>query len=334
MIPSVRYPALNAKMKGMYANNLSKQDYDELLSQTNLKDAIIFLKNKFPILENLNENMHRKAIEQELDNLYIYVILKLFKYLNKSEVEIFMQILSKYEIGCVKNVFRNVTTNTDSKEYLKNIDNWTTSMFKQIDGINDVTEETEFLELIKSQDYYKIFKEYEDIIENAPLEEIEVKLDKFYFQKIYNLSKKINKNMLNIVGTEIDLLNVIWIYRSKKYFNYSKDEIREILIPVNYKINKSKLEELLNCSDFNDIKSVLDKTIYKKVFTEENRMEYEKDRFLHDINIRIFRTKMFDISTVYAILNLIEIEIENIINIIEGIRYKLDKLEIQKKIII
>lgn len=334
MIPSVRYPALNAKMKGMYANNLSKQDYDELLSQTNLKDAIIFLKNKFPILENLNENMHRKAIEQELDNLYIYVILKLFKYLNKSEVEIFMQILSKYEIGCVKNVFRNVTTNTDSKEYLKNIDNWTTSMFKQIDGINDVTEETEFLELIKSQDYYKIFKEYEDIIENAPLEEIEVKLDKFYFQKIYNLSKKINKNMLNIVGTEIDLLNVIWIYRSKKYFNYSKDEIRKILIPVNYKINKSKLEELLNCSDFNDIKSVLDKTIYKKVFTEENRMEYEKDRFLHDINIRIFRTKMFDISTVYAILNLIEIEIENIINIIEGIRYKLDKLEIQKKIII
>lgn len=334
MIPSVRYPALNAKMKGMYANNLSKQDYDELLSQTNLKDAIIFLKNKFPILENLNENMHRKAIEQELDNLYIYVILKLFKYLNKSEVEIFMQILSKYEIGCVKNVFRNVTTNTDSKEYLKNIDNWTTSMFKQIDGINDVTEETEFLELIKSQDYYKIFKEYEDIIENAPLEEIEVKLDKFYFQKIYNLSKKINKNMLNIVGTEIDLLNVIWIYRSKKYFNYSKDEIRKILIPVNYKINKNKLEELLNCSDFNDIKSVLDKTIYKKVFTEENRMEYEKDRFLHDINIRIFRTKMFDISTVYAILNLIEIEIENIINIIEGIRYKLDKLEIQKKIII
>lgn len=334
MIPNLRYPALNAKMKCMYANNLSNQDYEELLNQTNLKDAIIFLKNKFPVLENLNENMHRKAIEQELNNLFIYVILKLFKYLSKSETDIFMQILSKYKINCVKNVFRNVTTNTDMAENLKNIDNWTTNMFKQIDGINDITEETEFLELIKSEDYYKVFKEYEDIIDNAPLEEIEVKLDKFYFQKVYNLSKKINKSMQHIVGTEIDLLNIVWIYRAKKYFNYSKDEIRKILIPVNYRINKNKLEELLSCADFNDIKSVLNTTIYKKVFTEENRLEYEKDKFLHDINIKLFRTKMFNICTVYAILNLIDIEIKNIINIVEGIRYKLEKSEIRKKIII
>jgi len=334
MILNVKYPALNSKMKGMYANNLSRQDYDELLSQQSLKDAIIFLKNKFPILENLNENMHRRAIEQELNNLFIYVILKIFKYLSKNEIQIFMQILSKYEINCVKNVFRNVTTNRDSKEYLRNIDNWTTSMFRKIDGINDITEEKDFLEIIKGEDYYKIFKEYEEIIDNAPLEEIEVKLDKFYFQKVYNLSKKMNKSMVYIVGTEIDLLNIIWIYRSKKYFKYSKEEIKEIVIPINYRINKNKLEELLNCVDFNDIKTLLDTTVYKKVFTEESRIEYEKDKYLHDINVKFFRTKMFDICTVYAILNLIDIEIKNIINIVEGIRYKLDKSEIQKKIII
>lgn len=277
MLPSVKYPALNAKMKGMYANNLSKQDYEELLSQPNLKDAIIFLKNKFPVLENLNENMHRKAIEQELNNLFGHVISKLFKYLNKDEIEIFKQILKKYKINYVKS-----STDTDSDEDLKDIDNNTTEMF----------------------------------------------------EKIYNISKKVNKDMQYIVGTEIDLLNIIWIYRAKKYFGYSKKEIQEILIPINYKITKKRLEELLNCSDFNDMQSVLNASIYKKVFTDENKMEYEKDKYLHDINIKMFRTKMFDISTVYAIFNLIDIEIKNIINIIEGIRYKLDKSEIQKKIII
>ncbi len=331
MLINFKYPALNAKMKCMYANNLSKE---ELLRQNNLKEAINFIRTKFPILENLNEKMHRKELEQELNNLFIYDILKIFKYLNKNEIEILMQFLSKYEINCVKNVFRNVTTNRDSREYLKNIDNWTTKMFKNIDGINQITEETQFLELIKSEEYYKIFEEYEELIENAPLEEIEVKLDKFYFEKIYNLAKKVNKNLWYLVGTEIDLLNIVWIYRAKKYFKYSMEQTKEILIPISYKINKKTLENLLSCTDFCEMKSVLDDTIYKTVFSEENRVEYEKSKYLYDINIKLFRTKMFDISTVFCNINLIDIEIKNIINIVEGIRYKLDKTEIQKKIII
>jgi V/A-type H+-transporting ATPase subunit C len=222
MFNKLKYPALNAKMKGMYASNLSTEELNELIRQNSLKDAISFLKSKFPSLENINENMHRKELEQELNNLFIIDILKLSKYLNKSETEIFMQYLSKYEINCVKNVFRNVTTNRDSKIYLKNIDNWTHKMFSSIDGINQITEEKEFLQIIESENYYKVFQKYEDVIKDAPLEEIEVELDKFYFCEIYKLAKKENKELQDMIGTEIDLLNIIWIYRSKKYFNYSR----------------------------------------------------------------------------------------------------------------
>lgn len=334
MSVNVKYPALNAKMKCMYSNNLSREEFEELLRQSNLKEAISFIKSKFPFLENLNEKMHRKELEQELNNLFIYDILKIFKYLNKNEIEILMQFLSKYELNCVKNVFRNVTTNRDSREYLKNIDNWTTKMFKNIDGINEITEETAFLELIKSEDYYKVFAEYEEIIENAPLEEIEVKLDKFYFEKIYKLAKKYNKNLLYLIGTEIDLLNVIWIYRSKKYFKYSENEIKEILIPINYKLSKKNIDDLINSEDFIDMKAVLNETKYRKVFSDENRIEYDKNKYLYDINIKLFKTKLFDICTVFCNINLLDIEIKNIINIVEGIRYKLDKSEIQKKIIV
>lgn len=334
MSVNVKYPALNAKMKCMYSNNLSREEFEELLRQSNLKEAISFIKSKFPFLENLNEKMHRKELEQELNNLFIYDILKIFKYLNKNEIEILMQFLSKYELNCVKNVFRNVTTNRDSREYLKNIDNWTTKMFKNIDGINEITEETAFLELIKSEDYYKVFEEYEEIIENAPLEEIEVKLDKFYFEKIYKLAKKYNKNLLYLIGTEIDLLNVIWIYRSKKYFKYSENEIKEILIPINYKLSKKNIDDLINSEDFIDMKAVLNETKYRKVFSDENRIEYDKNKYLYDTNIKLFKTKLFDICTVFCNINLLDIEIKNIINIVEGIRYKLDKSEIQKKIIV
>lgn len=334
MTINFKYPALNSKMKCMYANNLSQEELEEMQRQSNIKEAINFIKLKFPSLENINENMHRKELEQEINNLFIYEILKLVRYLTKTEKEILMQFLSKYEMNCVKNVFRNVTTNRDSKVYLKNIDNWTTKIFKNINGINQITEETEFLELIKSEDYYKVFSEYEEVIENAPLDEIEVKLDKYYFEKIYKLAKKVNRNLQFLIGTEIDLLNVIWIYRAKKYFGYSPEETKEILIPINYKISKKLQKELLNCIDFNEIKTVLENTVYKNVFLDENEIEYEKNKYLYNINRKIFRTKLFDISTVFAIINLTDVEIKNMINIIEGIRYKIDRNEIQKKIII
>lgn len=334
MTNSLKYPALNAKMKGMYANHLDSEELEELLRQNTLKDAIYFLKSKFPSLENLTENTRRKAIEQELNNLFIIDILKLCKYLNKKETEIFMQFLSKYEINCVKNVFRNVTTNRDAKINLKNIDNWTTNLFLSINGVNQVTEEKEFLEIIKSEKYYKVFKNYENIIDNAPLEKIEVELDKFYFGEIYRLSKNVNKDFQNIIGTEIDLLNIIWIYRAKKYFHYTEKEILDIIIPINYKLNKDRILQLINSKDFLDMKSVLNETVYKKVFNDELTLDHDKDKYLYHKYLRLFKTKLFNICTVFCNINLVDIEIKNIINIIEGIRYNVDKKQIQERIII
>ncbi len=333
MFNKLKYPALNAKLKGMYATQFTKEELTELIRQNNIKETIYFLKAKFPSLENINENMHRKELEQELNNLFIINILKICKYLNKKEKEIFMQFLSKYEINCVKNVFRNIATNRDASVSLKNIDNWTTKMFTNINGINQIKEETEFLELIESQEYYKIFKEYEEQIDNVPLEEIEVKLDKYYFCQVYELAEKENKELQDIIGTEIDLLNIIWIYRAKKYFKYSADEIKQIIIPINYKLSKSILRELLNVTNYEDIFEIVEKTKYKNVFKNENDLEHDKNEFLYKKYMKYFKTKLFNICTVFCNINLIDIEIKNIINVIEGIRYNIDKSEIQKKII-
>lgn len=330
----LKYPAINAKLKGMHSKILGKQELDELIRQANLKDAIYFLKNKFKILEIINENMHREQIEQELNNLFISDIIKLSKYLNESEMSIFMKFISKYEINCVKNVFRNVTTNKDVVTNLKNIDNWTNKVFRKIDGINNISEEKDFLQIIKNEGYYKIFKEYENVIENAPLEEIEVKLDKYYFEEIFKLSKKVNQNLVEIIGKEIDLLNIIWIYRSKKYFKYKPEQIKKLLISINYKISKEEMNKIINSSDFDEMKKILENTIYKNVFDNENNIEYNKNKYLYYIYMKIFRTKVFNICTIFCYMNLVDIEIKNIINIIEGIRYGIDRREIQKRIII
>ena len=136
-----------------------------------------------------------------------------------------------------------------------------------------------------------------------------------------------------MIGTEIDLLNIITIYRVNKYFYYSEYETQKLLIPIFYKLNKNEVNELISSNSFDEMINILSKTQYNKIFKEENYMEHDKNQYLYKIYIKYFKEKLFNICTVFCNINLIDIEIKNIINIIEGIRYNIDKTEIQKKIV-
>lgn len=333
MLKEIKYPALNAKMKGMYVNNFNGEELNDLMSQSDIKSVISLLKTKFPSLELLREDMGRKEIEQELYNIFIFDIIKVFKYLTPSDQRIVMQYISRYELTCIKNVFRNIYTHGDSKADLKNINNWTENIFKSIDGINEVNKTEEFIEIIKNEEYFKIFKEYVDDFENIPLEDLEVELDKYYFKRVYALAEKTNKELRSMIGQEIDLLNFIWIYRSKHYFNYSKEMINSIIIPKMYKLNKKNINDLIEAESFDDMLGIIKTTVYKNVFKSEKDLEHCKDVYLYKQYKTLFRTKLFNICTVFCMINLIDVEIKNLINVIEGVRYGISEQEIQKRMI-
>ena len=45
-ISAIKYPSINAKLKGMYAKRLKSDDILDLCKQNNLKSAVAILKNK------------------------------------------------------------------------------------------------------------------------------------------------------------------------------------------------------------------------------------------------------------------------------------------------
>ena len=247
MICGAKFSALQTKLKKMYASMLNEYDYDELLSQANLKDVISYLKIKFPMLKNLNENMHRRAIEEELNNIYIYAFQKIERYINKKEKEYLKKHLEKYEIIYIKNILREIVTedtipieyeNSEWKNFIKN-------NFKEIEKLNNKMNYQDFAGIMSTTRLKKIFNkypEYNDAKQN--LDEIEESVDRYFFEDIYEYSKG-NTTIRNLYGYEIDFLNISWIYRMKKYFNYSEKKMLDILIPVNYKLNKSEIKKLV-----------------------------------------------------------------------------------------
>ncbi len=333
MICGAKFSALQTKLKKMYASMLNEYDYDELLSQANLKDVISYLKIKFPMLKNLNENMHRRAIEEELNNIYIYAFQKIERYINKKEKEYLKKHLEKYEIIYIKNILREIVTedtipieyeNSEWKNFIKN-------NFKEIEKLNNKMNYQDFAGIMSTTRLKKIFNkypEYNDAKQN--LDEIEESVDRYFFEDIYEYSKG-NTTIRNLYGYEIDFLNISWIYRMKKYFNYSEKKMLDILIPVNYKLNKSEIKKLVLAESVEDFKKTVN-IKYDFIKNEETIM-HDIDRFLFKENYNIFKTQEFNVAIIISFMNLLEYQIRNIINIIEGIRYHQDREKIQEKII-
>ena len=77
----------------------------------------------------------------------------------------------------------------------------------------------------------------------------------------------------------------------------------------------------------------MEKTVYSKIFTEESELEDKINTYLYNINKKIFKNEITSIAYIFAYINIIDYENNDIINTIEGIRYNMDKKEILKRIV-
>jgi len=74
--------------------------------------------------------------------------------------------------------------------------------------------------------------------------------------------------MKNVLGTEIDLQNILWMYRLKKYYGIFSDSSYGFLIPVRYRLPDNVFSNLVNCTSIESFISELSKTIYNNVFDD------------------------------------------------------------------
>lgn len=331
-ILGVKYPNLNSKIKGMYAKRITKNDLEDLIKQNNLKNAILLLKTKCDIFKNADENIDRLEIESLLEKDQINDILKIQKLLDNKDKEIFEMFLLQYEIKCVKSIFRKLFSDDKTDDIIvQNVKMWTNALFSDIRGIETVQNFYEFFRAIKRMKYNKILKKYQEQ-ENINVFEVENEIDKLYFETLYDTVKN-EVNSKKIIGSEIDLLNVLWIFRIKKYYNFESEKINQILIKRYYKLKPNIIQKIIQTNSFEKIKEIMSKTIYKSAFIEESSLEENIDKYLYEVNKKIFRNDITSIAYILAYVNMIEYENNDIINTIEGIRYNMDKTEILKRLV-
>lgn len=330
-ISAIKYPSINAKLKGMYAKRLKNDDLQDLAKQNNLKSAVAILKNKSSSLNVLSEDADREQIEKVLNGEIIYDIEKIVKYLDKNDTQIFNLLISKYEIRCIKRAIKLLYS---KNEYDENIKIWTNTIFTDLKGLESIKSIDEFLKIINNTKYKKILKKY---FVNKDTEysifEIENELDKMYLKSIYNSAGN-NKNLKKMIGAKIDFTNILWIYRMKKYYNFSEDKIEKSIIDINYALKKNQILSLVKAKNIEELNEILKKTVYSNIATDDiYELECNMKKYLHGLYIKNFKSNLLSINCIYSYLNLVELENKDIISIIEAVRYGIDKESLLKKLI-
>ncbi|MDR0919396.1 MAG: V-type ATPase subunit, partial [Oscillospiraceae bacterium] len=197
---------------------------------------------------------------------------------------------------------------------------------------------------LKGSIYHDIIKDV-TVLENGQVDftECEMKLRSYYQNYIYELANKGFKGqdrnqLLNIFKVQSDLINIINIYRMKEYFKMSEEDMLKNILAVKGRLSTETEQALLTAPNIDTFMKVLSKTSYGKGL--EGMKEFEAiyfenklSRLRSRMSKRALATSQSAAVSLYCAMYLLEVEINNIILIIEGIRYEKPQSYLEELII-
>lgn len=337
--------AISAKAKAMYGNRITTSMYDELVRKRSVSEIAGILKNEtlyHDTLKDVHENsVHRGQLESMLKQDMYKRLDKMVHFLDTKHREYYMVSMKQVEIEQILARVR-VITSGDFDTALAEVPLYLDSVTKvNFARLMKVTTFKELLEVLEGTEYYDIFKMYvPKANESFAYTACETQLQRHYMKYVFEVidrsfKGKTRKTLRNMWATRIELDNITKIYRFKKFFQSPDNVIRESLIECEGNIPKAKLEEMIVQNSAEDFMKILSASVYH-IHTDEKDHVYI-EYFADTIKYHMARRHMHYETAAPLVFSayhlLAEREVENLTNIIEGVRYKVPFEEIEKMLI-
>jgi len=339
----VRFAAVNTKIKSLEGKFLKDEDYLELLKKKSIPEMVLYLKEKTSYGKLLNsvkpEEANRRTLENALRRNMVKIIDKLLFYLNDEYRDFVKTLFLKYEIEDLKNLARDIyNVRTE-----RTIENYSfIGKYSKADPERLIKARTirDFILALEGSEIYDYLKPLLDG-KRENLFRLEMALDTAYFTIIRRKWEKLSgedKKVLSLwEGMVADLYNLQWIYRGKKFYNLSAEEILNYTIDFGYKINFKKRKEMCYAKDLNEVFNIAEKEgygfLFKKDAQQDIYMERRINRFLYFKFKNLTRAAPLTIIQIVSYIWFLDFEIRDIISIAESLKYEID-LETAKKFLI
>lgn len=182
----------------------------------------------------------------------------------------------------------------------------------------------------------------DDYRDRGTLFPVEINLEIDYYkrlkEKVADLSRKDRDVAKKLVGLEIDQKNLGWLVRLKFYYDIPVGELLDYNIPGGYRMTRDRLRQAFKAESIRDVLSVALESSFRNasellVGGAQMSKLYLLEIILWNYLIAEARKTLggfpFTIGTVLSYLILKRTEIRNIITIMNGKIYKMDRGEIE-----
>jgi len=166
--------------------------------------------------------------------------------------------------------------------------------------------------------------------------QLEMQLDLFYYLNLWRQNARFKGKeaaaVKEIIGTQIDLRNIMWVYRFNKFYSFEPEEIYPYLIPIHYKLKARDITALVTKGAIEN-QEMLSEGLpfkYKNVFSENTSLEFDYYKRMSRVYKKALKENKSPVITATAYIFFKELEINNLTTLTEGVRYQLAPLDIMK----
>lgn len=327
------YSGIAAKVRAMESQFLTDSDFLEMASLPSVREAQEFLK-RFPAYEELfahtDGELHRGDIEKllhlsihrDFQRLYLFATPVQRRFLNLYFTNFEITLLKK----CLRHIFGSNPVPLDLtafQEFFRGRSRLDPQLLASSGTLSQLTDN------LKGTAYYDLFHNLENT-ENASLFDYEMQLDLYHFRYIWQhrdklFTKEEQKAITQCFGSKMDLLNIQWIYRSKKYYHLDAAMIYPLLIPIYYRLKQEDIQKLSQAASVEELFNLLSFTYYGTLSSADLSDHPDLEAMYRDVLGKIYsharRRYPYSAAVLNSYFYFKNAEVHRIITTIESVRY-------------
>jgi len=339
-----------ARIRAIYGKRLKSEQYKELINKKSVSEVAEYLKRNTRysgVLANIDtNNIHRGFLEDILTRDHFEMYVDLCKFQNLDNEPFYRFLIELDEIKEILNAILYLNAGV-SGSYIVDLPTFLLSRasFNLLE-IAKIRSFKQLLAVLSKTDYYHVLKDInEDENGKVDFTECEVNLRTHYLKKLLKTAERDFKGsardeLMRQIEVQVDLINIINAYRMKSFFNADANEIKKNTLPFYGRMSVKKQEELFQAKSIEEFLKILSGTIYGRQMddvahcVDSIQFEREISNLRFNLSKRALAFSGNVAVSLYSITYLFEVELNNIIRIVEGIRYEKSASYIESLLII
>lgn len=334
------------RARAKYGCRLKTEDYEALAGAQNIKDIVLFLKDRPCYAEHFEKlvsdsALSRLKLEFALRNAFETEAMQLCGFEKSVGYPILKYMILDRETELILDYIINLSFGTPEKMILripKKTNIGTKIDFSVLFQISDRAQLLRYLSKTKYSNLVAVLPKSDG--EKFDISLIEATLGKIKHKMVFEeIKKSFSYETAKVLSSSIlmraELSDFDKIYRAKKYFDLPESYIRTNLIGYRCLLSSSVFERIIS-APADEALEIFKKSRYA---AKVNRLGIEDIELFRKKAVMEDEIKQIHFSTDPAVvlacyLRCRQVETENIIRIIEGVTYKVAKEDILKNLII